>query len=316
MRVTLALAVLLVAAPAGADTIWDRITAEDDDPQRVYEREMERADEYFELALSVGYRERKMLLDKVERAFENAIAARPDAAEPHLRLAELLHQRHLFEERIERGQHGVAILHFDKRIAKRVLEHWDAFEAKAPLDPRITDSILFERSLVHTKLATDEHYEEALKDYEVLLARLLLLRDHVRPLVIYNAAEILMMLGRLDEAIPLYERAVAMANSTEYVFSLAVALDRHGQGARARDILSRYVEDKRDLESIVGEDSTIFFVPAGETFYYLAIAYEVMGDPQQAVFFYDKFIRSGAHPRYQPRAREHIERLAKEIADR
>lgn len=314
MRITLALAMLLVAAPAGADTIWERITAEEDDPERVYEREMERADDYLELALSVGYRERKMLLDKVERAYENAIAAMPDAAEPHLQLAEFLHALHL-EGPMDRGPYGEAIMNFDRRMASKILGHWQAFEDKAPLDPRITGEILFDRAIVYTKMGTDEHYEKALADYLTLLDRAPV-SDLNMGVYLYNAAETLMMLGRLDEAIPMYERSLRHSSKKEYAYSLAVALDRDGQGARARDLLARHVEDAADFEAIIGRESPIFFVPAGELYYYLALSHEVIGDPDQAIFFYEKFIRSGAHPRYQPRAREHIERLAKEIADR
>jgi tetratricopeptide (TPR) repeat protein len=314
VRAALALAVLLCAAPAGADTIWDRITADEDDPRSTYEREMQRAEDYLELFGSVGYGERRMVLDKVQRAYENAIAALPDAAEPHLRLAKLLYWRHL-EGRIDRGPYGEAIMHFDRRIASQVLGHWKAFEDKAPLDPRITREILFDRAIVHTKMGTDEHYEKALADYLTLLDRAPV-SDINMGVYLYNAAETLMMLGRLDEAIPMYERSLRHSSKKEYAFSLAVALDRDGQGARGRDLLSRHVEDAADLEAIIGKNSDIFFVPTGELYYYLAITYEVIGDPRQAVFFYDKFIRSGAHPRYHPRAREHLERLEKEVARR
>lgn len=318
MRTALFIAAALVAAsPAAADTIWDRVTAEADDPDARYAAEMQRARDYLDLALNVGFREKQLLLDKVERAYQNAIAARPDAAEPHYHLAELGYRRYLVESgSIPRGPHGEAILRFDRKVAKEVLHHWDEFERKAPLDPRITEHVLSERALVHTKMGTEEHYQKALDDYQVLLDRFGILHDAFKPLVLYNAAEILMMLGRLDDAIGLYDRTLRRTTSREYVFSMAVALDRAGQGTRAREILSRYVLDENDLDAIVGRDSTIFFVPTGELYYYLGIGWEVLGDPDQAMKFYDLFIRSGAHPRFQPRAREHLERLRKERTGR
>lgn len=321
MRLALAAALLLAAAPAtadsiwapGAGTVWERATAGEDDPDRVYQEEMQRGDEYTKLAMAVAFREKKLLLDKVERAYENAIAARPDAAEPHLRLAEL--KNALFLQGMSRGPYGEALLTFDRRIATNVLDHWYAFEQKAPLDPRITDRILFERAIVHTKMGTDEHYEKALADYRTLLDRSGV--DHLNGAgYLYNAAETLMMLGRLDEALPMYEQAMQASSKKEYAFSMAVALDRDGQGARARELLERHVRNIDDLESIVGRDSGIFFVPAGELYYYRGLTHEVIDEPEQAIIFYDKFIQSGAHPRFHERAREHITRLRNEVGQR
>ncbi len=57
-------------------------------------------------------------------------------------------------------------------MAEQVLQAWADFEQRAPLDPRITPSFLFERAILHTKLATTSpHWQAAAADYEKLMQR-------------------------------------------------------------------------------------------------------------------------------------------------
>ena len=53
----------------------------------------------------------------------------------------------------------------------------------------------------------------------------------------------------------------------------------------------------------------VFFVPAGESAYYFALASEAAGNHGVALSLWIRYIASGAHPEFQARAREHIEAL-------
>ena len=57
----------------------------------------------------------------------------------------------------------------------------------------------------------------------------------------------------------------------------------------------------------------VFFVPAGEVNYYHALAYEARGQLGKAIIYYQKFVNSGAHPKFQKRARENLQRLRKQL---
>src|SRR5690606_33933977 len=124
--------------------------------------------------------------------------ALPDSPEPHFRAAAALH-RFYIECNPQEGAalcHGARTLH---RHADRIIKHWEAFEAKAPLDPRLADEILFERAILHTRLATPEHLAKARADYLEILARRHV--TSVDDVVMGNLAETQMMLGDLDAAI-------------------------------------------------------------------------------------------------------------------
>jgi hypothetical protein len=54
-----------------------------------------------------------------------------------------------------------------------------------------------------------------------------------------------------------------------------------------------------------------FFVPEGEKHYYFALSDEAFGFDEEAIDNWKRFIASGAHPQYQPRAKAHLEALMK-----
>src|SRR5215216_4448039 len=92
----------------------------------------------------------------------------------------------------------------DKDRANDIIAAWDAFEARAPLDPRLSvgafggaygdDEILFDRAILHTHLATKAHLQAAAADYEKILSRFD--GDNgATSRVLGNLAETYMMLG-------------------------------------------------------------------------------------------------------------------------
>jgi hypothetical protein len=116
-----------------------------------------------------------------------------------------------------------------------------------------------------------------------------------------------MMLGELDAAIEDYGLAQEYGSRSWLGYGLAVALDRDGQAAKARQIMRANVLSDKNMSRLSSNGT--FFVPAGEKNYYLALGYEVLGDYRRALYHYQAFIDSGAHPRFHARARQHIRRL-------
>jgi tetratricopeptide (TPR) repeat protein len=245
----------------------------------------------------------RTLVKRAVAAYERAAELAPDAAEPHYRAAEVIYQ-HMLD-----GPANTPVVR-DRDSAEQALAHWRAFEDRAQLDPRAT-LVLFRRAILYTKMADDANWTLAIADYETLLARTDL--NAIDPgdaaTWLANLAETYMMIGRVGDAIDTYKRALDFSNQPLYGYGLAVAYDRDGQGQLAREIMFSYAQGDR-LRSLSNEG--IFFVPEGERHYYLALGHEAMGDIDSARRHYQRFIDSGAHPRFQPRARQHLSQLDKQ----
>jgi tetratricopeptide (TPR) repeat protein len=231
-------------------------------------------------------------------AYEEAAKLEPDNPEPHYRAAEILHAHIL----ASRGSY------VDEAIARKVIHHWDEFDRLAPGDPRVR-RFLFGRALIHTKLAESSDLERAIADYQRLakLSDVNQLPTADAGTRLANEAEVHMMRGDLEVAIPLYERALQLSPNFSHAAGLAVALDRDRQGVKAREIMRAYAAG-RELSRYQGEitKGNIFYVPAAEGSYYLGLIFEALGQSDQAIDAYERFIISGAHPRYHKRARENI----------
>ncbi len=52
-----------------------------------------------------------------------------------------------------------------------------------------------------------------------------------------------------------------------------------------------------------------FFVPEGEKFYYFALSDEAFGFEDEAIENWQRYIKSNAHPEFQPRAKAHLDVL-------
>src|SRR5206468_503797 len=83
----------------------------------------------------------------------------------------------VWQHAIEKGQpypHDIAL--FDRKHALEIVDAWNKFEERAPLDPRLSihineTEILFRRALLETKLADKPHLEAAAHDYEKMIDR-------------------------------------------------------------------------------------------------------------------------------------------------
>lgn len=340
MRRALVLTVALIAGgsgPAAANSttiapgrpdVWQRAVeaARPAGPEDAYLRALREGDEHVALATPRSA-SLTVIREQVHRAIESyraAAAARPAAAEPHFRIAAVLWSFYLqsCEQNVALGATRSPLAEcppeaVNVRIAEQAIAAWEAAEARAPLDPRFggatgdsaggLGSILFHRAILQTKLTTRPHLEGAARSYEAILQR----ADGAgaQSIVQSNLAETYMMLGRLDDAIDAYREAVRGGGDLSAWYGLAVALDRDGRGSLAREIVqSQKLSGYRAFRESVFRGGT-FFVPAGEVYYYYALAEEALGRADDAIIYWGRFIASGAHPQYQGRAREHLEAL-------
>lgn len=312
------LAIMLAFGAGGvrADSVWDQAVVDTDaeSAQFSYDRNLEAGNEDVELAASEQSQDVKArhVTDAVT-AYRAAIKASPELPEAHYRLGltefafMLACNRKTAWKLCDPGN-------LDPAVIQDVVNEWHIFTDRAPLDIRAL-GLLFERALLHTKLGTPENFGLAVADYESLSNRLdgstLGLADETT--ILANLAETYMMLGRIDDALATYERAVARGGDPSTVYGFAVALDRDGEGTRARELVTKlgldaYEQFQRDIK-----DGKTFFVPDGEVYYYLALVDEALGLNQQSIIHWDLYLRSGAHPQFQPRAKHNRDALAAKI---
>ena len=127
-----------------------------------------------------------------------------------------------------------------------------------------------------------------------------------------NSAELMMALGRLDDAIDWYRRAIEIHPSREELhhFGLGVAYDRDGQWSKARaEMRIAFEQAGRSLEVL--SQPNVFFVPLGDVYYYLGLMHQILGNREVAIANYNRFLTLSPNNRYQERAREHLEELTK-----
>jgi tetratricopeptide (TPR) repeat protein len=323
MRAPAAIAILFAFGASGVradDSVWDRATLDVDieSARFDYQRHLEAGDEDVQLAVTNGeLRSKRRHVMNALASYRAAINAMPDEPEAHYRLGVA---EYTFMLACETVHASTALLcdpdNPDPAVMQDVVDHWHKFTELAPLDNR-GNALLFPRAILHTKLATKEHFQLAIADYEAILDR----REGAQigatdDTTLSNLAETYMMVDRLDDAIGTYERAAAIGADTSTMYGLAVALDRDGQGTRARQIISQQgTEAFEQFQDSVAKGRT-FFVPDGEQYYYLALVNEALGLKQQAIIHYDLFLRSGAHPQYQARAKHNRDAIRAKLPNR
>jgi tetratricopeptide (TPR) repeat protein len=317
--------VALLASTAHAN-VWDR-AIETDQPnhaaQDKYDSEMRQGDEHAILAgvvnASIAEVKRQLQLSIV--SYRAAAQAKPSEGEPHFRIGKLLYAFYFdCGDPFSRGLSSRAPITcranvFDRDKAKEIIAAWDAFEARSPLDPRLSvayrgdSEILFDRAILQTKLATKQSLAAAALDYEKILSRADS-DDTASSRVLGNLAETYMMLRRMDEALETYREALRGASDTSTWYGYAVALDRDGSGGQAHEIIKSLGRDQYEyFKNSVGPGGNTFFVPEGEKYYYFALAEQAFGYDEEAIQNWKEFLKSGAHPDFQPRAKAHLDAL-------
>jgi hypothetical protein len=116
------------------------------------------------------------------------------------------------------------------------------------------------------------------------------------------------MLGRLEDSIEAYKELPYTAEVST-IYGAAVALDRDERTALALQLIVQ--QGRTGLEQFRNrvERGDTFFVPTGEKYYYFGLAEEAFGNLDAAISYFRLFIGSGAHPRFHPRAKQHIDAL-------
>ena len=211
-----------------------------------------------------------------------------------------------------------------ERTHEKVIEHITRFREAAPLDPRDFElgedlcHALAKLAAIRGGPAPDALYERAVKEYDVLVTRLDPVdapRARSLGTLYSNAAELLMAAGRLDESIVYYERSVAADPQNELNFyGLAVAYDRDGQVQKAVEAMKQAILRDPSLGQLHRADDPkepVYFVPTGDKEYYLALAFLVRGNRQEALGAFERFLAraTSAKKQYLDRAREHIREI-------
>ena len=311
------LAVVLLAASARAD-VWQRAVERGaNDPSRdAYADHLQRGDDLVQQTAvrSANAATVRRNIDQAIAEYRLAADARPSEAEPYFRIGAVLDNFY-----VECAASACITGPFNAARALETVQAWDTFEKKAPMDPRVNE-MLFERAIIRTKLlaatpsgspAARLYLEGAARDYQALVDR----RDGTTLAAQYsivgNLAETYMMLDRLDDAIAAYHEAVRLGGPTSVRYGLAVALDRDEREAEAKELI---VDQGLSAQQVFTQElqmRSIFFVPQGEEFYYFALVSEAFEQNAAALTYWNAYLQSGAHPEFQPRARQHIDALKK-----
>ena len=319
MKRSLLIMMLMSLGPTAHASVWDRAvtTPADETARELYDAKMLEGDTatLTSTVQSASPQARMESVRRAEAAYRAASTARPKEAEPYFRIGNLIYQTYF-----ECDQTTLTLC--DKIYATPVraevaINAWNAFEQRAPLDPRIGE-LLLRRALLNTKLINGlpgdhERLVAAAHDYRTALDR----SDGIASTrgdeqLLGNLAETYMMLNQLDDAVTTYLEAVAAGVArTSTVYGLAVALDRDGEADQALRRIQNQGEDGFEAFTKEYMRQQIFFVPDGEANYYFALANEAFGNDGAALEFWNRYLQSGAHPEFQPRAKEHIEQLHK-----
>lgn len=319
--------VCALAATASAD-VWQH--ASDDSATATrdrYEIALAKGDE---LALRANARAQirekaVQLVDQAIAAYTEAAALRTDQGEPFFRIATVIDSFFLSCDDAYRfamppitcPPPGAPT---DPARMRQAIDAWDAFEGRARLDPRLADA-LFQRAILRTKLVDGgkdarKNLEGAKRDYLAILDRADGMTDASIEGVWGNLAETYMMLGQLEPAIDAYRTALRMGASSSTAFGLAVALDRDDNYPAAAELIRNLSQDAILDFRKAFINKSIFFVPRGEELYYFALIDQVLGYDAEAIGFWQQFIASGAHPQYQPRAKQHLDELKAKVRTR
>ncbi|MEJ7597643.1 MAG: tetratricopeptide repeat protein [Kofleriaceae bacterium] len=316
----------VIAIGGGHADVWKRAIQGSQDPAKeLYDDAMREGDEAVLLAntQSASLKQIKTSVTAAIAAYRKAAAARPKLGEPHYRIATTLHSFYL--ENCASPQHqflGVTSSPLrdcdnpqamNVAVAKETIAAWNAFEAREPLDPRLGvgegSSILFERAILHTKLGTKADWEAAVQDYLRYLDRIGDPQSEEAAVAWGNLAETYMMLGKMNESIDAYREAVRHASDASTFYGYAVALDRDERIQQAHALVLKQGRESYLHFSDRVSSGTTFFVPEGEEEYYYALIEEAWGNVAQSITHWRRFIRSGAHPQFHPRAKHHLDSL-------
>ena len=249
-------------------------------------------------------REYRSTLRRALAQLKRATRAAPQEAEGHYNYARALYHT-------DHNKKAIKAFNRARRLAKRYANDHD---------------IVFSLALAHTKLG---HYEKAIAEYD-RIERILVTRTsgsmrysdslrRSRSMSHSNAAEMLMTMGRLEEAIRRYHEGLAVAvpirgyaNREELkkqaYWGLAVAYDRDEQVSKGLEYARRAVSGQPRMRYLTS--SSVFFVPPGEIHYYFAMGYLAQGNVEQSRKNWQLFVDKLPRDQWAHRARAHLAELS------
>jgi TonB family protein len=230
------------------------------------------------------------------RLLEDALAAFSEAcrASPRNTAAWFFKGRVLMD--LERMKPAIAAL----RRARRLDASYNAY------------SLAFDLGIAYSKTGS---FERAVLEYDraerVLLAsgeRLQATRGR-RSVLNGNAAEALMALGRLDEAIQRYREALSQggANRTLIRWGLAVAYDRDEQVSKAMAEARAAITADPGMRELTRD--SVFFIPQGDIHYYFGLGNLVQGKVEESKKHWQMFLDKLPKNQWAFRARAHLAEL-------
>jgi tetratricopeptide (TPR) repeat protein len=269
---------------------------------------LEQADALLDkLAAASSAEARFHLADEARALCEKAAAARPKDAAPHLcisrslTVADLAHPESCRKGACERA---VSELQRARELDKNGVE---------------AERISSELGIVFSRLG---RFPEALAEYDLALRLVDSERipsamedpSRSRSVLYGNSAETLMAMGRLGEAIERYRQADEAAGSGTIesklaLWGLGVALDRDEQVEKSRQAVSRAMDKDPTMAHL--SDEAVFFEPAGDKLYYLALGHEQVGERKEALARWNDYLLSQPRAAWARRARAHIDAIKK-----
>jgi tetratricopeptide (TPR) repeat protein len=238
-------------------------------------------------------------------AYEGALQVGPETAELHYRAF-------LAATYLVTAHEGVARV--DREGYAAVVRHVEGVRRLSPLDTR-EDDLAFQAGLAYSKLGglggpdADAAFGNGIREYERFRSFYgRRLSGELLASTYSNEAELLMAVGRLDDAIAYYRTSIEL-NPLEPLgyFGLAVALDRNGEASKAAEAMRDADRHGKGVDRL--KSPTVFFVPSGDIDYYYGLYHEVRGDPVTATIEYNRFLERCKDTKYAERARAHLAEL-------
>lgn len=197
--------------------------------------------------------------------------------------------------------YGYALYH-----AKMYARSRRALVISRTLDPKfyMAADIAFKLGVIYTY---ELKFAKAFVEYKIGIQKTT--KQDEKATLLSNAAECLMGMGKLQQAIQYYRRSlqVRLYNNYGALWGLSVALDRDEQVSNAmRTARAALLRDPR-LRTLVGPG--VFFVPKGEHHYYLAMAYEAKRNHGAALTHWMRYIKARPSSAWAVRAAAHIKKL-------
>jgi tetratricopeptide (TPR) repeat protein len=297
-----------LATAAPALTVWDRAAPDTTVlRQQRYDAMLTAADDLLVVALGTAQnsQEQRNNLKSALEQYRQAIAFAPELAEAYFHVGNALTT--ILSECATSSANPMsqnwcrAEFALDTTRAREAARALLTFIKLAPLDPR-TDDCLSTLATLLTKITGPEELQQAVAVYAEIIER----SDpqYINRSTVPNLAEIYMMLGDVQRAITAYSQAVIAGSDVSSTLGLAVALDRAAQGQQARQLIRALTpEALQEWERSVARRTT-YYVPEGEVHYYKALVNDAQGFPLIAAQEYDLFVKSGAHPRFDARAKQ------------